>query len=274
MHPINVLATCVVLFLSLPSHAQEIRVTKTVDPSSGDLPCFRIETPTATYYLETTGAGLSSMIDADGNDWLSFHPEAGSGARGEYRGFPNAVHQQDGNYFHARNRGTDRSTVELVALEADRVTFVATSESETWLARWDFFATHCTFTMTQIPDGYAYWILYEGTPGGVFDEHGWWMTSAIDSPQPIHNPHEGDIPAPEWIAFGNHNTPRSLVLLQHEDDDATDRYYPMQNSMTVFGFGRDGMAKLLKSVPRSFSIGIVESTTHSEIAERMEELLK
>jgi len=63
-----------------------------IDESARNLPAYKIETPSATYYLEKSGAGLSSLIDRDGNDWLGFHPEPGSGAAGEYRGFPNAVH--------------------------------------------------------------------------------------------------------------------------------------------------------------------------------------
>lgn len=253
--------------------AQEIRVTEAVDPTAGDLECYRIETPLGTYYLERSGAGLSSMIDTEGNDWLSFHPEKGSGARGEYRGFPNAIHQQDGSYFHARNAGTDPSTVELVSQSDNKATFVATSESGTWQARWDFYTTHCTFTMTRMPEDFAYWILYEGTPGGTFDDKGWWMTSGVEEPQALATEHDGDIPAPEWIAFGHENSPRTLFLLSHTDDDSPDRYYPMEDSMTVFGFGRDGMTKFLKTVPRSFSIGFIEATEHAEIDARMNDLL-
>jgi len=45
---------------------------------------------------------VRKMIDRDGRDWLSFHPQPKSGAGGEYRGFPDAVHQQAGN--HQMNR--------------------------------------------------------------------------------------------------------------------------------------------------------------------------
>jgi len=34
-----------------------------IDESAGDVLCFKIETPMATYYLEKVGAGLSSMLD-------------------------------------------------------------------------------------------------------------------------------------------------------------------------------------------------------------------
>lgn len=243
------------------------------DESAGNLPCFRIETPNAIYYLEKTGAGLSSLIDKDGNDWLSFHPEPGSGAGGEYRGFPNAVHQQDGSFFHPKNEDTEPSTVTLMKETGDQVSFVATTHTETWQAQWDFYPTHCTFTMTRMPEGYRYWVLYEGTPGGDYEDDDWWMTSAITEKQPLTQPHEGDIPAPECIAFGDKDLQRSLVLLHHRDDDAIDRFYQMQHKMTVFGFGRKGIEKFLDSVPRQFSIGFVESNTHSGISNAVDGML-
>jgi len=72
----------------------QVRLTENaIDSSAGNLPCYKIQTPQSIYYLEKEGAGLSSLIDREGNDWIGFHPKENSGAGGEYRGFPNAVHQ-------------------------------------------------------------------------------------------------------------------------------------------------------------------------------------
>ena len=108
-------------------------------------------------------------------------------------------------------------------------------------------------------------MLYEGTPGGSYDDDDWWMTSAINSPQPLTSPHDGDIPAPEWIAFGDRAGDRSLVLWHHEDDPHPDRYYQMQQQMTVFGFGRSGLDKFLQTVPQQVTIGFVESRRHEDV---------
>jgi hypothetical protein len=89
--------------------APSVLLSEGVDNSAGGDPAFIITTPSATYYLEKTGGGLSSMLDRDGIDWLGFHKAPSSGHMGEYRGFPNAVHKQDGNYFHAMNAKTDPS---------------------------------------------------------------------------------------------------------------------------------------------------------------------
>ncbi|MEM9659565.1 MAG: hypothetical protein AAF961_14495, partial [Planctomycetota bacterium] len=149
--------------------AAEGQVLLTENAVDEGLPALKIETPTATYFLEKTGAGLSSLIDIDGNDWLGFRPEKGSGAAGEYRGFPNAVHQQAGSYFHPKNAGTDPATVRIEFASSDRVSLAAESNNGLWACRYEFFPTHCTFTMTRVPDGWKYWILYEGTPGGDYD---------------------------------------------------------------------------------------------------------
>ena len=85
--------------------------------------------------------------------------------------------------------------------------------------------------------------------------------------------HEGDIPAPEWIVFGDPRFKRVLFLLHHEDDAHPDRFYQMDKQMTVFGFGRVRGEKYLTSVPQRFSIGFVETTNHAEISAALERIL-
>ena len=252
-----------------------VRLTEDVTlPSAPGLPMFKIATPIATYYLERSGAGLASMIDRDGNDWISFRSEPGSRAGGEFRGFPNAVHQSAGNYFHPLNQNTGAAIVKVEHVGRDRVTISAVSENGRWACRYDFFPTHCTFTMTQMSSEHRYWVLYEGTPGGTYDDTDWWMTSAVQERQPMTLTHEGDIPAPEWIAFGDQKLERVLFLLHHEDDNHPDKFYQMGRQMTVFGFGRTGVEKYLASVPQRFTIGFLETTKHSKINRRMKGLLK
>lgn len=245
-----------------------------VDASAGNMETFRIETPTATYHLEKVGLGLSSMIDREGNDWINFEKTPGSGAGGEFRGFPNAVYREDGSFFHPRNEGTDPSTARVEYAGDDRVTIVGASENGNWEVRWDFLPTHATFTMTKMPAGRRYWVLYEGTPGGQYDNDDWWMTSQQRTPMPLTTRHEGDIAAPEWIVFGDQDVGRVLFMAHHDDDEHPDTFYQMQEKMTVFGFGRRGLEKFLDSVPRSFSIGFVESTEHDEISGELRQLME
>lgn len=241
-----------------------VTVDSARDPSADDIDCFRIKTPTATYYLDKTGAGLSSMIDKDGNDWLGFHPQPGTGAAGEYRGFPNAVYKEAGSYFHARNSGTGTCITKIEEASSDRVIISAVADNGLWSAQYKFTPSSCTFTMTGMPPDHRYWVLYEGTPGGSYDDSDWWMTATDDQKHALTETFDGDLPGGgetgEWIAFGDKSQPRMLVLTHAEDDSHPDRFYQMEKKMTVFGFGRAGMQKYLSSVPQSFSIGFVEST--------------
>ena len=254
---------------------QRVRLIEdAVDTSAGGLACFKIVTPGATYYLEKSGGGLSSMIDPDGIDWIGFHPERGSGAAGEYRGFPNAVHRQAGSYFHPRNSRTDPCTSQVIKAEPEQVAILVESDNELWAGRYDFYVTHCTFTMTHMPPDKRYWILYEGVPGGDYDDADWWMTSAIRQRMPLTTKHDGDIPAQEWIAFGDaHGLDRVLFLCHHEDDADPDRFYQMQHTMTVFGFGRQGMEKYLNQTPQHFSIGFLETTDSARINRSVSHLM-
>jgi len=248
-----------------------VQLTHGHDDSAGGGPAYIISTPAATYYLEKDGGGLSSMLDRDGVDWLGFHSEEGSGHKGEYRGFPNAVHRQDGNYFHAMNAGTDPSTSVVEAASDDHVRIVFTSGNGQWEGRWDFYFDRCDFTMSEVSPGFRYWVQYEGVPGGEMDTTDFWYASANDQRHPIEEPFLGDLPAPEWMAFGDQTSPRMLLVLHHQDDEFPDNYVS-RPYMTVLGFGRKDKDKFL-DIPQTFSIGFVESTDYLVIDRVVRQIL-
>ncbi|MHB8900982.1 MAG: hypothetical protein ACYC6Y_19720, partial [Thermoguttaceae bacterium] len=162
---------------------------------------------------------------------------------------------------------TEPSSTRVEYAGSDRVTISAESESGLWACRYDFYPTHCTFTMTRMPPDKRYWVLYEGVPGGQYDDSDWWLTADSGGRRPLAEPHEGDLPAPEWIAFGDAKLNRVLYLVHHEDDDHPDRFYEMERQMTVFGFGRQGIKKFLDRVPQRFTIGFLETTDGTKIGE-------
>jgi len=248
-----------------------VQLTHGHDDSAGGGPAYIISTPAATYYLEKNGGGLSSMLDKDGVDWLGFHSEEGSGHKGEYRGFPNAIHRQDGNYFHAMNAGTDPSTSVVDRASGEHVRIVFTSGNGQWEGRWDFYPDRCDFTMSKVSSGYKYWVQYEGVPGGEMDATDYWYASSDSQRHPIEEPSIRDLPAPEWMAFGDRNSPRVLYVLHHEDDEVPDDYVS-RPYMTVLGFGRRDKDKFLDTV-QTFSIGFVESTDYSVIDRTIRQIL-
>ena len=251
--------------------APSVLLSEGVDNSAGGDPAFIITTPSATYYLEKTGGGLSSMLDRDGIDWLGFHKAPGSGHKGEYRGFPNAVHKQDGNYFHAMNAKTDPSTTRVEKRSPDHIRIAVTSENGKWQGQYDFYADRLDFTMRAVSPGYKYWVQFEGVPGGAMDDSDFWYSSADTARRAITETSIRDLPAPEWMAFGDRNAPRMIFVAHHEDDSHPDDYVSRPH-MTVLGFGRRNKDKYL-TTPQSFSIGFVESVNYQEIAATVNALI-
>ena len=245
-----------------------VKLTHGVDASAGGDAAYIVTTPTATYYLEKTGGGLSSMLDKDGVDWLGFHKEKGSGHKGEYRGFPNAVHRQDGNYFHAMNAGTDPSTSAVEIEMKDHLRIVTTSQNGKWEGQYDFYPDRLDFTMSKVSPGYKYWVQYEGVPGGEMDRTDFRYSSTDLERHLIDAEFIGDLPGPEWMAFGDPKSPRMIYMLQHKDD-AHPNDYVSRPDMTVLGFGRRNKDKFL-TTPQKFSIGFVETTEYTNVKTAIE----
>ena len=71
----------------------------------------------------------------------------------------------------------------------------------------------------------------------------------------------------EWIYFADGKLDRSIFLIHHEDDDLMDQYWPMQQNMTVFGFGRvrSPLQMLMKDVPAHFTIGLCDARDYHTV---------
>ena len=269
-HNMNLIKLIALLSLALlvsSCSENKVQLTHGTDESAGGGPAYIITTPLATYYLEKEGGGLSSMLDKDGIDWIGFHKKPGSAHKGEYRGFPNAIHKQDGSYFHAMNAKTDPSSSVVSKESNDHVRITFTSDNKQWEGQWDFYSDRCDFTMSKISEGHHYWIQYEGVPGGEMDTTDYWLSSNDNKMHNIKESFNGDLSSPEWMAFGDQNASRILYMLHHEDDDISDNYV-YRADMTVLGFGRKNREKTTKhlNTVQTFSIGFVESTDYSDIS--------
>jgi hypothetical protein len=214
---------------------------------------YQVITPGATWFYHRQGAGFSSLIDRDGLDWLGYHPDGGSA--GEYRGIPNMGHPE--GYCHP---GKTVSHSRIVADGPLRVCVESTSNDGRMLCRWDIFPHYARLTVLKMRT--PYWFLYEGTPGGnpggqLDEDHGYCVRS--DGVRtPLSERWDGPMPGPEWIYFGAGNVNRVLYLVHHEADKEIDSYWPMEHNMTVFGFGRLGLEKLMSQVPARFTVGFAE----------------
>src|SRR5207244_24161 len=106
----------------------------------GDMDCFKVETPTATYVYGKKGAGFASILDQDGRDWISYRP--GDKAKGEYRGLPKCG--QPTKFFHCgygygqyKTDNVFESTVTVRA--ADHVRITSTALDKKSACTWDFY---------------------------------------------------------------------------------------------------------------------------------------
>jgi hypothetical protein len=217
---------------------------------------YRIVTPNATWFYHKQGAGFSSLLDADGLDWLSYHP--GEGSAGEYRGIPNMGHPE--GYCHP---GKQESRSRLLASGPLCVSILSESNDGVMRCRWDVFPGYARLTVLRMRT--PYWFLYEGTPGGnpdgALDEEEGYCVLSDGTCSPLSDEWEGPLPKPEWVYFGAGNVERVLYLAHHEADDEIDSYWPMEHNMTVFGFGRLGLEKYMKRVPAQFTVGFCPDGT-------------
>ncbi len=226
---------------------------------------FKITTPSATYYYHKHGSGFASMLDPEGNDWISYHPEGG--AEGNYRGIPNIAPAG----FHP-GPGEGNKPSNIVFDGPIRTRILSETKDEAWGAVWDIYPHTATMTLFKRGEE-PYWILYEGTPGGKFDMTDYWVDSSgrrFDDMQAYEgpdNPWHGDLPGPEWVYFGDADLDRVLYYIHTPDDRAIDEFWNFgEGGMTVFGFGRgprdqDGSGwQRLTEVPAQLTIGFADDS--------------
>ena len=243
----------------------------------GDMDCFRIETPVASYIFGKKGAGFASILDREGHDWVGYQP--GGKARGEYRGLPKCG--QPTKYFHCgygygQYKTSNVFTSRMILETADHVRIESETLDKRSASTWDFYPTHATMTLLRI-DLPTYWFLYEGAPGGKVDGADDFVIRPDGQKTALDVPWSQTVP---WVCFGARETSIGLVCINHQapEPGETDSYvaWPFVKEsdgsfeeMTVFGFGRKGYKELVKHVPdltrlpARFSIAFVDRSEHA-----------
>lgn len=261
----------------IPYHGKASFVIETFDSNA--------TTRNTTYYYHKPGGAFASLIDRDGNDWISYDDTINSKSGGEYRGIPNM-----GVVFHPGYSGTSSSIVEDGPLMLT-IRSVRTLNGNKWEVQWNIFPTYARMTIVQVPTGEKYWLLYEGTPGGNLDYSGTNQDQIIRSDQLTNNAGKKwndtgvNIPqelSPEWLYVQDAATSRYLFLI-HSDDDAHPDSYRYQydatqnppsgtmdnGAMTVLGFGRKietGVTRYLDAENVTFTLGLGESGNFTAVS--------
>ena len=238
----------------------------------GDMDCFRVETPTATYVYGKQGAGFASILDKDGRDWVSYRP--GGKARGEYRGLPKCG--QPTKFFHCgygygQYKTDNPFASRVTAREAGHARIESETRDGKSACAWDFYPDHATMTLLRIDQ-----------PDLLVPLRGDARRPARRRGGLRHPPRRDEDHARRALVAG-----RALGLLRRGRDAGRagpgqppgaragrDRLLRLLavpeeadgsfQDMTVFGFGRKGYKELvqhvpdLKKLPARFSIAFVD----------------
>jgi hypothetical protein len=220
-------------------------------------PTFEIHTPTASYWIAKPLGMLVSLVDTDDNaanerQWIDFS----SGFR-PLRGLPSY------GTFDAHERMS--TTLDSESQTPTHVRLFSTSESGEIRLTWDFYPTHVTLTVNAMPVPYG--LAYRGVPAGALDSGDRLGFSDGNSQSAELTSSIADLPGPaEWAYICDPTRDRSLFMVQHSDDDITDRYQVKDNDSAMLSFG-DGE---LTQLPLRFSFGIVESAEFDDVKARAE----
>lgn len=249
-----------------------VRLTETT--LHGDVDCFRIETPAATYLLGKRGAGFASLLDPQGRDWIGYRP--GGRAEGEFRGLPKST--AAGGFFHCDYGSSKESAgnpfASVVTLRTvGHVRIHAETKQGDAACEWDFFPTHATLTLLKVPGG-RFWFTYEGTPGGRFDPADDFTLRPGGRRAALSERWAGAVP---WVLVGAQESPHGLLLVNHQTGSPVDSYtpYPYQLSekqpahqMAVVAFGRSDWRDTVRKhvpqftqLPARFSIAVTPMAT-------------
>ena len=218
----------------------------------------RIASPSATYYYHKGGAGFASLEDRDSLDWIGYRPCCESG--GEYRGIPNLWN------FHP---GEDSCLSKVESWGPLGARLHSWSLDEKWECTWDIFPDYARLNLLKV-DG-TYWFLYEGIPGGSLEVERDYNVLSTGLRRSIAESWHGDLPAPEWLYFGDDRIKRALFLVHLEDDVHSDQFWQMRREMVVFGFGREYpcCGTYMDLTPAHFIVGFAEDSVFSGVASQV-----
>jgi hypothetical protein len=246
-----------------PAHPAQITVADNVLCQEQE--SLQITTPSATYFYHKHGGGFAGLVDAAGDDWISYRPTGGSDGR--YRGIPNLGYPE--GHFHPGNTGVVTTIIDQGPL---RLTIESASHDGEWRCRWDVYPHVARLTVLKVD--HPYWFLYEGTPGGKLDTQTNTIVRSPGEPMPAAERWDVHAPAPAWVIFGDRHSDHVLYLIRHDAGSPRDSYWPMEDNMTVFGFGRLGIQSLMEQVPAHFTIGLAPQGAAYRVEDQINSLLE
>lgn len=248
---------------------------------------YLVGTGRADYYYHLEGGGFASIIDNEGHDWVSYHVQAGSAERGEYRGIPNMDVSLPGVSNGSFHPGDHAVTTTLLGHGPLKVTFRSVYDNPLyrWSILWEIYPTFMRMTVEEAgPDDTGnYWLLYEGTPGGALDTGDVVVLADGSTSSAADNAEQWEtvLPDPQWLYYRDTAGPRYLFLSDDNGDTYPDAHRSMgvtdggpYSGMVIFGFGRvsewafDSLVPRMYGADRTFTMGLGEDnlTAAADIA--------
>lgn len=241
-----------------PTITPLVTLTDNVQDESFD--SYQIATGRATYYYHKLGGGFSSLVDADGLDWISWNALPGSS--GSFRGIPNLVHPDNGGYFHP---GTTTTISTILNQGPLKVSFYSISGDGLWEAKWEVFPGYARMTVLRAL--FNYWFQYEGTPGSVLEVNQDVVVRSSGEQALASAAWSGDLVGEEWAYIADPAVGRAIYFIHHTEDDIVDSYRPSSDGrMTILGFGRHLNNRYLNGFPKQFTFGLADATAYGEVA--------
>lgn len=239
-----------------PNLPNEITVTENV-LDEGQL-SFRINTPNGVLFYHKFGAGFSSWVDKDGNDWIDYHPTGEFD--GNYRGIPQQVH--GGQPFHP---GDTQATSTLRSVGPVKATIHSITNNGIGECIWEIYGNYMRFTV--LAAGEKYWFLYEGAPGGSLDLNTDYLTRPDGRTNTLGEEWAEDLPDEEWMYITDPDVGRSIFFASDQENRAIDTYAPLR-TMTVLGFGREKRKehRYLTEIPHRFTMGLVDQKSLTSVS--------
>jgi hypothetical protein len=235
-----------------------------------DRPHFKVTTASATYLFDRSGGGFLSIIDKQGLDWISYKKDSSvatypKSAEGQFRGLPNAVFgNADGGCGHP---GFNKAISEKTASNI----ITTKSKSGLWEWNWTFYKNHAVWNVIKTDPNYFYWLLYEGTIGGSWNnlaDKYWGSDKLLSGKVNDFYKNESVSDLHNWTFFGDKKLNRTLYVAQKNPDEIYDMagflgnkvegMLQSKDGMIVAGLGRDKKGKPAMNQPNTFKIGFVE----------------
>jgi len=250
-----------------PTFTPLVRVTDNVTDESFE--SVQIETSVATYFYQKAEGGFSSIVDADGNDWVSWNSNSNPGSAGGFRGIPNMGPAG----FHP---GAGHDVITRIVSRGPLRAVLESADSDGNMVRWEFYPTFARQTVLSMNQ--PYYFLYEGTPGGALDGN----DTVVLSDGSVHSINEtwndtnglGSENGQEWVYFRDSQVGangRYFYFVHDTPDQLEDSYFNLEDNMTVFGFGRHNNPgappdQLLSVVPNVFTMGLSDAGGGADFA--------